>query len=129
MGVARSAHTATLLPVGQVLVAGGQIVTVSASTILAAAELYDPTAATWTAAPSMNNARFDHTDTMLLTGNVLVTGGRSGTAKAATSSAEIYTLTKDDCKKEEWKNFTLPPGPFKNQGQCVSFMVNQGVSN
>ena len=26
-----------------------------------------------------------------------------------------------DCKKGGWRLFTSEPGPFKNQGQCVSF--------
>ena len=68
------------------------------------------------------------TATMLPNGNVLVAGGRDGT-QAATASAEIFAFTKDDCKKDEWQNFTMPPGPFKDQGQCVSFFAKQGVSN
>jgi hypothetical protein len=31
-----------------------------------------------------------------------------------------YEPGKDDCKDGGWQNFTFPPGPFKNQGQCVS---------
>ena len=27
---------------------------------------------------------------------------------------------KEDCKKGGWQNFTFAPGPFKNQGECVS---------
>jgi YVTN family beta-propeller protein len=30
---------------------------------------------------------------------------------------------KDACKNGGWQNFTSPPGPFKNQGQCVSFFA------
>jgi hypothetical protein len=37
-----------------------------------------------------------------------------------------YEFTsKDDCKDGGWKNFTFPPGPFKNQGQCVSYFAQQ----
>jgi hypothetical protein len=32
---------------------------------------------------------------------------------------------KNDCKDGGWKNFTFPPGPFKNQGQCVSYFARQ----
>jgi len=32
--------------------------------------------------------------------------------------------SKDDCKDGGWKNFTFPPGPFKNQGDCVSHFAN-----
>ena len=74
----RLLHTATLLPNGQVLVAGGES--------LASAELYDPPTGMWTAADSMANARFDHTATLLPNGQVLVAGGGfSGLA-----SAELY---------------------------------------
>jgi hypothetical protein len=31
--------------------------------------------------------------------------------------------TKDDCKGGGWQNFPSPPGPFKNQGQCVSYFA------
>jgi hypothetical protein len=33
--------------------------------------------------------------------------------------------SKDDCKDGGWQNFTFPPGPFKNQGQCVSHFATQ----
>ncbi len=33
--------------------------------------------------------------------------------------------SKDDCKKGGWMDFTFPPGPFKNQGQCVSHFAKQ----
>ncbi|HEY8825276.1 MAG TPA: hypothetical protein VIP07_10350 [Candidatus Limnocylindria bacterium] len=32
--------------------------------------------------------------------------------------------TKDSCKKGGWESFTSSPGPFKNQGDCVSFFAN-----
>ena len=34
-------------------------------------------------------------------------------------------LTKDSCKHGGWQNIPSPPGPFKNQGQCVSFFAHQ----
>jgi hypothetical protein len=33
--------------------------------------------------------------------------------------------SKDDCKDGGWQNFTFPPGPFKNQGQCVSHFAHE----
>jgi hypothetical protein len=29
----------------------------------------------------------------------------------------------DSCKKDGWQQFTSAPGPFKNQGQCVSYFA------
>jgi hypothetical protein len=37
----------------------------------------------------------------------------------------IYTFeSKDSCKKGGWQNFTSAPGPFKNQGDCVSYFAS-----
>lgn len=44
----------------------------------------------------------------------------------------IYTYepnSKDDCKDGGWQNFTSAPGPFKNQGQCVSHFASDGHGN
>jgi hypothetical protein len=62
MNEARHFHTSTLLPNGQVLVAGGIVV---GSAQLATAELYDPTTGTWTMTGSMNVARSDFSATLL----------------------------------------------------------------
>ena len=53
LGTARCAHTATLLPSGKVLVAGGQ----DSSGFLSSAELYDPATGRWTATGSLGTAR------------------------------------------------------------------------
>ena len=51
-------HTATLLPNGMVLVAGGRDgISFTPSDVLASAELYDPASGTWTATGSLNTAR------------------------------------------------------------------------
>lgn len=39
--------------------------------------------------------------------------------------ADLLHPTKDDCKKGGWQNFVLLPGPFKNQGQCVSYFATR----
>src|SRR6266581_6329977 len=80
---ARSRHTATLLPNGKVLVAGGNHGHAASSS----AELYDPATGTWTATGSLGTARALHTATLLATGKVLVAGGNNG---PALSSAELY---------------------------------------
>ncbi len=79
-------HTATLLPSGKVLVAGG--VKGGSSPPLAAAEVYDPALGTWSAAGSMALPRYHHTATLLKNGQVLVSGGASNSGYLAT--AEVY---------------------------------------
>ena len=72
---ARYWHTATLLPNGKVLVAGGY----DHSGTLASAELYDPASGTWTTTGSLTTARDSHTATLLPNGKVLVAGGQDST--------------------------------------------------
>jgi hypothetical protein len=71
IGTARRFHTATRLPNGEVLVAGGY----NESGYLTSAELYDPATATWIATGSLSGARASHTATLLPNGKVLVAGG------------------------------------------------------
>lgn len=71
MNVARRSHTATLLPNGKVLVAGGYF----NGTYLQSAELYDPTTDTWTAVATPNFGRALHTGTLLPSGKVLIAAG------------------------------------------------------
>jgi N-acetylneuraminic acid mutarotase len=82
MTVARTNHTATLLPSGDVLVAGGDS---APSVPVSSAELYHPATATWSATGSMSFARASHTATLLQSGHALVAGG-------GTPSAETYDL-------------------------------------
>lgn len=85
LSTARTNHTATLLPNGQVLVAGGSD---PAGTVLSSAELFNPASGTWTVTGSMATARRVHTATLLPNGQVLVAGGISTAGDTAT--AEIY---------------------------------------
>jgi len=85
MNTARCGHTATLLPDGRTLVAGGFG---SGLIDLSTAELYDPAIGTWTATGAMTTSRSLHTATLLSNGKVLVAGGLIGHASSPT--AELY---------------------------------------
>ncbi len=85
---ARYLHTATLLPNGQVLVAGGFNYNGSNYVTLASAELYDPATGAWALTGSLNDARGAHTATLLPNGQVLVAGGGNDDGNLA--SAELY---------------------------------------
>jgi hypothetical protein len=78
-------HTATLLPNGKVLVAGGQ----GPVSITAAAQVFDPATGTWTPVNPMNMARRVHTATLLPNGQVLVAGGIAE-GLTVLSSAELF---------------------------------------
>ncbi len=79
MTAARSLHTATLLPSGNVLVAGGG----DNST----AEVYDPATGYFSITGGMEIGRSGHTATLLPNGSVLVAGGGIFSGLA---SAELY---------------------------------------
>jgi hypothetical protein len=89
LSAARYMHTTTLLPNGEVLVAGGWVGP-DISTALASAELFDPATGTWTATASLNTARYGHSATLLANGQVLAAGGE-GSAGYLTS-AELYDV-------------------------------------
>ncbi len=87
--VPRAAHTATLLPTGQVLVAGGCTVeSCELSADGATTELYDPRENRFEQGPRMTRPRVGHTATRLPGGNVLMAGGWDGPSPTAT--AELY---------------------------------------
>jgi len=83
---ARFHHTATLLPDGRVLIAGGE----DRYDALASAELYDPATGTWSDTASLSTARDSHTATLLPNGKVLVAGGRESIPVGSLASAELY---------------------------------------
>src|SRR5437016_5527198 len=83
LNAGRDDHTATLLPNGKVLVAGG----FGNSGPLTSAELYDPANGAWTLTGNLNTGRFAHTATLLPNGKILVAGGFS---TRRLNSAELY---------------------------------------
>ena len=98
MSIDRIGHTATLLPNGKVLIAGGQTpgCCFFVPTIFSSAELYDPATGSFTPTGDMTTARIGHTATLIPDGRVLVTGGfgltdtGSGPRWGPLTSAELY---------------------------------------
>lgn len=92
MGTDRESPTATVLPNGEVLVAGGWSDTVPGP--IASAELYHPETGTFTAANPMTTARYFPTATLLPNGKVLIAGGGimglTDAQQHVQSTAELY---------------------------------------
>ena len=89
LSTGRGMHTATLLPNGKVLIAGGHPNDNSPSSATASAELYDPASGTWAVTGSLTDAREYHTATLLPNGKVLVAGGNNDTT-GTLASTELY---------------------------------------
>jgi hypothetical protein len=86
MTAAREHFTATLLPGGKVLMAGGQS---STGASLASAELYNPATRSFSATGSLAAARAYPAASLLPSGQVLVTGGLTSKFSPL-ASAELY---------------------------------------
>jgi hypothetical protein len=89
MTTPRGSHSATLLTNGKVLIAGGTQTVYPHETILASAELYDPSTGTFTPTGSMTASRSGHTATLLADGTVLIIGGY-GPGRVFEATAELY---------------------------------------
>jgi hypothetical protein len=87
--VPRTFHTATLVPNGNVFLAGGSSRNIPTSST----ELYNPSTGTFTAAGDMTTPRYEHTATLLPDGKVLITGGLmrgEGGLLTPQATAELY---------------------------------------
>jgi galactose oxidase-like protein len=87
----RADHTATLLPDGRVLIAGGMV---ENGVFLNSAELFDPAKGTFAATASMQSRRVEHSATLLPNGKVLIAGGLAGRVfeggPGVVATTEIY---------------------------------------
>jgi WD40 repeat protein len=106
MHTARYTHTATLLPNGKVLVAGGQS-TNAFPNITASAEIYDPSSRTWTTANPMLIQRNSQTATLLPNGQVLIAGGEVTNFSMVTGESELFNPTNGT-----WTQTGFMTGPF-----------------
>jgi hypothetical protein len=78
---------------GKALLAGGTIVYSGKSTVVARADLYDPSNNAWAVTGTLNQARSAHTLIELLNGQALAAGGffKNSAGSTFLTSAELYT--------------------------------------
>jgi hypothetical protein len=117
MTAPRCFHTATLLPDGKVLIAGGFANFIENNgrfdAILPTAELYDPATGSFSATGAMTSGRARHTATVLNDGKVLIAGGTDGSVTLAT--AELYDpATGSFAATGNLPPGQLPPGQFSS---------------
>jgi len=86
MNAAHAMHTATLLPNGEVLIAGGMDANGKPQALV---EIYNPASGKFTPTGSMNLARREHRATLLQNGQVLITGGLDAQERIL-AVAELY---------------------------------------
>lgn len=109
----RSSHSATLLPNGKVLIAGGMR---RNQQFYRSAELYDPTSGKFEPTGEMGMARVGHAAILLSSGKVLIAGGWVG--HAATNSAELYDPLTG--------KFTSIAGMTAKRGQPSATLLSNG---
>lgn len=121
-------HTATLMPNGNVLVAGGYDYPnpfVNPAVAVAKAQLFDRSTGTWSNVGPMTAARGAHTATLLPSGGVLIAGGFSyedDSSSTILTSAELWGAPAADLAITQ----TASPNPV-TAGSNITYTVT--VSN
>src|SRR5262249_34625559 len=120
IGTPRPRHAAPMLSNGKVLVAGGFNLGFFGNSLLATAELYDPTTGSWTTTGSLSTTRDLHTATLLSTGKVLVAGGFTRqTNSVLLVAAELYDPTTGT-----WTTTSSMPS---RTAQATATLLSNGV--
>lgn len=97
MSISRASGASVTLQNGKILVIGGVTGNYPSMTVVGSCEIYDPNTGNWSAAGSLNVARWGHTATLLSNGKVLVTGGAVDIVSSfpTTTSCELYDPNTD----------------------------------
>ncbi|MBI4912538.1 MAG: hypothetical protein HY823_07355 [Acidobacteria bacterium] len=95
MAQARHGHTATLLPDGRVVIAGGITPDLPGTDITSSVEIFDPISLTISESMSLLHPRANHTATLLTNNSILFAFGRTfGEGTMASSTCEVHDFGK-----------------------------------
>lgn len=129
----RDGHTATLLPNGTVVVAGGELNNMAE----ASSEVYSQSTGSWSTVGSLNVARVNASAILLAQGTALVMGGCVANCQTSTTAtAEIYNPTSRTWSltgnmltgRAYFGAVMLPGGKILAVGGCTTFNIN-GCAN
>lgn len=129
MLTARASHTATLLPNGNVIAAGGS----NHNVALVSSEIYNPASGTWASTGNMNVGRSSARAVLLANGSVLTMGGCvDDCVSSTTPTAEIYdpvsaTWTPTGAMargRAEFAAVLLSNGKVLVAGGCTAYSQN-----
>jgi RHS repeat-associated protein len=125
MTFGRQGHSATSMPNGDVLVAGGTAYGTRPFTFVIQSELYSHVTGMWTNAGATNAGHSGHRAALLLSGQVLITGGVSdpNTGGVGIASAEVWPVGAPPPP-----GGIAPPGSTNPQ-QTVSEPISTGNGN
>jgi hypothetical protein len=122
LGLARSFAVTVPLQSGKVLIAGGQLDTMSATLATASAELYDPAAGTWSPVAPMGSERGSPCAVRLTSGKVLVAGGWNLVGDMSLATAEVY-----DPVGNSWAATSSPMSITRGDGATCTLLSNGKV--
>jgi HYDIN/CFA65/VesB family protein/centrosomal CEP192-like protein/Kelch motif protein len=120
--VVRYLNTTTLLQDGKVLVTGGT----PGRGPLNSAELYDPSANTWTLTGTMTQARWAHTATLLGDGTVLVAGGEGQSISCGKVCTGYIPTAKSEIYNEAAGKFTATASLSRAQASQSMTLLKTG---
>ncbi len=134
--IPRIFSTATLLPDGKVLIAGGMTMALPADGAspdpnaegipTAAAELFDPATGTFTATGPMSTPRMWHTATALADGRVLFVGGTVDFDATGQATTPDPTMTTAEIYDPAAGTFTATGGPGLARVGSAATLLNDG---